>query len=111
MDSIPVEVKKRIEDFITSIKDDGIKVNKVVLFGSYAKGEAREDSDIDLCVVSDDFGKDRISEMQYLFKKATKIDPRIEAIPFSSNRFSYDDNSPMIYLVKKEGIIMIEDLP
>lgn len=33
----------------------GIKVKEIILYGSYASGNAKEDSDIDLVVVSDDF--------------------------------------------------------
>jgi predicted nucleotidyltransferase len=40
---------------------NSMPVNKVVLFGSYAKGTARELSDIDICFFFDNFnGKGRI---------------------------------------------------
>ncbi|OQY30354.1 MAG: hypothetical protein B6244_00400 [Candidatus Cloacimonetes bacterium 4572_55] len=34
---------------------NGIRVNKLILYGSQAAGTAREDSDIDVVVISDDF--------------------------------------------------------
>lgn len=50
---------KRIYPIITKYKQNlsalGIKVKKIILCGSYAKGKTKEDSDIDLVVVSDDF--------------------------------------------------------
>jgi len=110
MDALPDKIKEKIEDFIAALRADKVNIKKVILFGSYAKGNVIRDSDIDICIVSDDFGKDRISEMQYLFKKAARIDPRIEAIPFSSDRFLGDDNSPIIFHIKKEGIILIDEL-
>jgi predicted nucleotidyltransferase len=48
-------VKKEIEDiikkFVTELKKKEIKIIKVFLFGSYAKGNDREDSDIDVAIV------------------------------------------------------------
>ena len=37
----------------------GLNITKIIVFGSQVKGAAREDSDIDIVIVSDDFrGKD-----------------------------------------------------
>lgn len=40
----------------------GIHVSKIVIFGSFAKGKLRKDSDIDLIVVSKDFRNKSIFE-------------------------------------------------
>lgn len=44
-----------ISNFKKTIESKGIKVNRLILFGSYAKGEHNEGSDIDLVVISEDF--------------------------------------------------------
>ena len=49
------EIKRIIADFQEALKINGVKTDKVVLFGSYAKGNATKYSDIDLIVVSQDF--------------------------------------------------------
>jgi predicted nucleotidyltransferase len=41
--------------FRKSLEKQGIVVNKIVLFGSFASGRYHEYSDIDLVVISDDF--------------------------------------------------------
>ncbi|WP_338832796.1 hypothetical protein MHLNE_15330 [Moorella humiferrea] len=46
-----------IRNFAEALKQQGLKVDKIILFGSQARGDAREDSDIDLLVVSSDFAK------------------------------------------------------
>ena len=52
-------VDKEIYNIITAYKHKlealGIKVRSIILYGSYASGNAKEDSDIDLAVISDDF--------------------------------------------------------
>lgn len=43
-----------IREFVKAVSKD-IKIEKVILFGSHARGDAGENSDIDLIIVSDDF--------------------------------------------------------
>ena len=51
------KIEKIIDRYRQELKNLGIKVEKVILYGSYAKGNPREDIDIDLIVVSGDFMK------------------------------------------------------
>ena len=44
-----------IAAFKNSLESKGTKVDKLILFGSYTTGQNREDSDIDLVVISQDF--------------------------------------------------------
>ena len=48
------ELNEIILDFVRQL-ESSIKVEAIVLFGSYARGNAYEDSDIDLAVISPDF--------------------------------------------------------
>ena len=48
------DVNKAIDDFV-SLLERGLRIDAIVLFGSYARGTAYEDSDIDLAVISSDF--------------------------------------------------------
>lgn len=87
-------VKKEINDiikkFITELNKKKIKVIKVILFGSYAKGIDREDSDIDIAVVCEDFGTDTIDRNMTLWKIAVKVDTRIAPISLSMSEFEKD---------------------
>src|SRR5574344_2195917 len=47
---IDLETKKIINDSVTSVTP----ASSIILFGSYAKGLQTEDSDIDLCVITDE---------------------------------------------------------
>jgi len=48
-----IEVIGLIEKFKDKIK--GINLDKVILFGSYARNKQNENSDVDLLIISDDF--------------------------------------------------------
>ena len=56
-------VKKRVimaTEFLQQcLKETGLDISKVILFGSQSREEATEESDIDILIISEDFqGKD-----------------------------------------------------
>ncbi len=52
------------------LKEKGLKVSRIILFGSQVKGKTTEESDIDILIISEDFrGKD-IFERARLTKDA-----------------------------------------
>ncbi len=76
-------VTRLVKSFRVLLEKDNIPVESMIVFGSEAKGTARGTSDIDVCVVSSSFGVDQMGEMQMLFRKARRIDSRIEPYPMS----------------------------
>jgi predicted nucleotidyltransferase len=56
VDESIIEVVRR---YLDVLKKNGINVQKAILFGSYARGEARKYSDIDILVLSEEFDRDR----------------------------------------------------
>ena len=91
--------------FVKKVREAGIKVNKAFLFGSYAKGNAKSYSDIDVCIVSPDLGLDFIEEMVKLDKITWGIDSRIEATPFSPEGLK-DPYDPLAAEIRKYGILL-----
>jgi uncharacterized protein len=60
--------------------------SKIYLFGSYAKGNFNDDSDIDIAVVLEDYNN--LIDMQLeLMRLRRKIDSRIEPHPFREKDF------------------------
>ena len=92
-----------IKEFVNALKREGIKIDRVILYGSYTKGNVRPDSDIDVAIISRDFGKDRVEEGMILFKIAGKIDPRLEPVPFSTKMYENDTWIPLIYEIREKG--------
>lgn len=95
-------ITQKINEYIKCLQADNIPIQKVIVFGSYAKGTQNRWSDIDVCVISPKF-KDPFTTMQYLAKK-TPFDMRhtIESIGFSPKDFA--DDSSLIHEIKKNGI-------
>jgi len=84
------EIAKKYTEFLRANKPD---LKKLFLFGSYAKGTADDNSDIDLAVVFETFA-DSFDVQVELMKMRRKFDTRIEPHPFreidfnSSNPFA-----------------------
>ncbi|MEK6767064.1 MAG: nucleotidyltransferase domain-containing protein [Planctomycetota bacterium] len=98
------KVVKKIEEFVKALKRDNINVVKVILYGSRVSGKAHEYSDIDVVIVSPDFGKDRFEEGVRLFKIACEIDSLIEPVPISLESYEKDTWIPLIYEIRVNGI-------
>ncbi len=85
----------------------GVPVKQAILFGSYAKETNHKWSDIDLIVISDKYDKNYNREdINLLWRTAARTDNRIEPIPVGSNRWNTDDESTIIEVARREGIVV-----
>lgn len=98
------EITSIILRFVEVLNSKGIRVDKAVLYGSYASGNVHTGSDLDLAIISPDFGKNRFEEGKMLLQIAWRIDPRLEPIPISSESYQNDTWVPLIYEIKEKGI-------
>jgi len=99
--NLPKIIQKKISAYLDLLHQDKMPIQKVVLFGSWAKGTARKDSDIDLCIVSKNFEK--LDPWQYLWSKRIKLDDYvIQPVGFSLKDFR--DEDPLVHEVKQTGV-------
>ena len=99
-------IDKEIIDIINKYIEIVIKnynVIAIILFGSYAKGTQRKDSDIDIAVITDDIKTDKFDEEVNLMQLRNDIDYRIEPHIISVADFE-NDETPFVVEVKKTGI-------
>ena len=83
--TIDENIMDSINKFIKEIKKH-YNITTIILFGSYAKGTANADSDIDIAIISDDF-KDIYDCMADLMGMTWDIDARIEPHPIKKKDF------------------------
>lgn len=84
---------------------DYLDVDKVYLFGSYAKETNREDSDIDVAIVVNSIKGDYFSTTPLIWKLRRQIDDRIEPIIIEKD----NDSSGFLEEIQKSGIEIKED--
>ena len=90
-----------IMGFVDAINKEK-QVNKVILYGSYSRGDYSMDSDIDVAVISPDFTGDRTEDQYWLMQKRRSIDLRLEPMPFKPEDFVPDD--PFVREIIETGI-------
>lgn len=97
-------VLEAVQSYLGSLKANGIDVAFGVIFGSSAKGNSGEMSDIDLLVVSPRFDSVRKrSDVNLLWRIAAVSDSRIEPVPCGKKQWFEDDSSAIIEIARREG--------
>lgn len=78
------EIKEIIHKFGSALEGLGIKPERMLLYGSYAKGMPKEDSDIDIIVISKDFKNKNLRErLELLGLAAGRVFEPIEALGYT----------------------------
>ena len=99
-------VRQVIREYVSLLRAAGIPVTEVRLFGSRAKSAPRHQySDIDLCIISSQFGKDYLDEMGLLLGLTAKLDSPvpIEPIPFAPGDLD-DRYSTLAGEIREQGV-------
>ena len=99
-----------IEKEIESITEQIIKKynpDKIILFGSAARGEFRRDSDVDLLIIKKDtplYGEDRIRELNRLIQRNIPLDLLVYRPEEFEKRLEMGD--PFLKRILKEGKVL-----
>ncbi len=100
---IPKQLEKIVKNYVSILQEDNLPINKVILFGSYAKGTQHKWSDVDIAVVSPKF-KDSWEALRYLSDRAPfDMKYTIEAHGFTPEDFNNKYDS-LIHEIKTHGI-------
>jgi len=75
-------------------------IEELILYGSYAKGNARKDSDVDVAVVVEEISGDYFSTRPLLWRLRREIDDRIEPVLVERSH----DESGFLAEIIKNGI-------
>ena len=103
---------KAVTDPINKLKEalqqQGIRVSRIILYGSQATGRVEEHSDIDIVVISDDFKGmnilERLETLGLAMAKGRIMEP-IEPLGYTEEEFSSKDRGTFIGdEVKTKGI-------
>jgi predicted nucleotidyltransferase len=96
-----------IRRYIEVLSSFGIHTRQLVLFGSFARGDANEFSDIDLVVIAPEFdGTCELKLIETLWQATTLADNRIEPIPCGEKEWESDSARPILEIARREGIVV-----
>jgi len=95
------DVVEILKKYISVLRSEGIAIDKAYLYGSYLSDTSREDSDIDIMLVTE-YEDDNLSGK--IWSLTRKVNSKIEPYLVDRNRFVNNVSSPLIDLVKKTGL-------
>jgi len=94
------------------VKELGDRIYVIVAYGSVARGEAKEDSDIDVLIVGRDREiRRRVSEISYDIDYENSFETFITPVYYTREEFEQRIRvgSPFIYEVLKDGVALYDD--
>jgi predicted nucleotidyltransferase len=102
MARIPNEIIDVVRIFRRNI-ESLLSVKRVFIFGSFAKGNFTEHSDIDVCVIAGNVDNNFLAELK-IVPTILMSDVRIEPVVFSEEEYLEVDTFGLLKEVKENGI-------
>ncbi|MHC4519882.1 MAG: nucleotidyltransferase domain-containing protein [Planctomycetota bacterium] len=104
VESTIVEAVRR---YLGALPAVGIHARQAILFGSFAKGQADENSDIDLVVIAPEFDEGRdFDQIKRLWETTLLADNRIEPVPCGEAEWAGDNGRPILEIARREGVVI-----
>lgn len=92
---------KLTQNYLTKVRKSNIDIYEAWLFGSFARGNNHENSDIDLAIVLSENNRSFETEVK-LMTLRTGEETLIE--PHAFNKDEFELNSPIVYQIIKTGL-------
>jgi predicted nucleotidyltransferase len=105
MADIPNKIQGIISQYLALLKAHGFQIQDAILFGSYAKGNATQWSDIDLALVSDEFEGVRFTDKNKIRKLTISVSSDLEVLPFNPKDFT--PSNPLAKEILDTGVRVI----
>lgn len=112
MAKVPKNIENAINEFVSGINSIlKNRVKKIILYGSYARGDYRKNSDLDIMVLTD-LSEEEITDMRtklwdYSYDIGLDNDIVISALLKNIDDFNYWlDTLPFYMNVQKEGVVL-----
>ena len=114
MPNVPDNIKNVINQFVQDTKQTlGDRVKKIILYGSYARGDYNKSSDIDIMILTDltdeeiEKYRDKISDIAYDIEDANNFEIWLSPIIKNIEKYNKRINVVPFYMnVEKEGVIL-----
>lgn len=116
MPNLPIRISNIIDEFIQGVnKILGDRVKKIILYGSYARGDYNDGSDIDIMILTDltddelyEYSK-KIWEYAYDIEWDNNFDIDLSPVVKNIDKFNYWLEALPFYMnVQKEGVVLSE---
>ncbi|OGQ48382.1 MAG: hypothetical protein A3I09_01060 [Deltaproteobacteria bacterium RIFCSPLOWO2_02_FULL_47_10] len=101
---VPRKIRSVVQKFKAALRKAGFPPIRMFIYGSYARGENRPDSDIDICLVSTFFKTSKEKYRKKAVLIAFEIDPRIQVVLAKPKDIRSKGLSPLFSSIYSESI-------
>lgn len=100
-------IRQIVRNYLLAATKAGIPARRGIVFGSQARGDAHDLSDIDLVVLSPALEPPRSHDMvASLWRLRIDTDSRIEPVACGEAEWETDDSRPIIEIARREGVVV-----
>ena len=114
MENLPYNIKDSINKFVTESKRIlGDRLKKIILYGSYARGDYNNSSDIDILVLTD-YNPEEFYTVLKMLSNMTfdiELDNNVILVPLINNITNFNlgiEEIPFFANIQKEGVVLSE---
>ena len=98
------EIRDAVKEYKKELKRHNISITRTILYGSYAKGNPKPYSDIDLIVISSDFARIHPLKRQELLAQLTvNIDAPLEILGYTPREFKKSSQTIFGQIIRQTG--------
>lgn len=116
MSKIPKKTMELITEFTTQVYTLlGNRIKKIILYGSYARGDFNEESDIDIMILTDLTDeeiieyRDKITDIAFDIEFDNEFDVMFSPLVKNIDKFNYWLQALPFYMnIQKEGVVINE---
>lgn len=116
MNQLPEKISDVVQEFINKVHELlGTRVKKIILYGSYARGDYNDNSDIDIMILTDLTDdeivkyRSKISDLAYDIEYDNNFDIDLSPLIKNIDKFNYWlEVLPFYMNVQKEGVVLSE---
>lgn len=102
-------IKKKLDDYISRLQKD-VAVDQVYLVGSWAKGKAAKDSDIDVLVVAKAFESMNMDKiLTILYKNSGGMGLELDLLPATNNELKNASKLTTLGAIREDKKILLFD--
>ena len=116
MKKIPNKINNITQEFTTKVNELlGNRIKKIILYGSYARGDYNNNSDIDIMILTDLSDeeiieyRDKISDIAFDIEYNNQFDIMLSPLIKNIDKFNYWLQALPFYMnIQKEGVVLSE---
>lgn len=116
MPNLPTKINNVIKEFVKEVNTMlGKRVKKIILYGSYARGDYNSSSDIDIMILTDLTDdeiveyRDKVSNIAFDIEFDNNFDVILSPLVKNIDKFNYWLEALPFYMnVQKEGVVISE---